>query len=173
MSRLPLPPNLRRILASLSFVLSAGCGPDDTPQTPWLPGQGTSPTSVEYHGRLTWTFVPDGQSQVSGVNDEVVQMMSYPSGNKLMQFPEAERFGDDFWVAATWHVTAQTGESLVLGYPLPHNFPDNDCRVGFKGGAGSGTVSSTHAELHLSGVASGCNGTGSFDATFTGDLATP
>jgi hypothetical protein len=165
---------MRRVFGSLLFVLSLGCGPDDTLQPTWSPGQYSSPTSVEYHGRLTWTFVPDGQSPVAGVEDLAVQLLTYSTGSKLLRFPDGTSGNDDFWVATTWHVT-QTGESVVLGYPLPHNDRfDDECLTTLKASGGSGTISSTRAELHLSGAAAwSCGVQGIFDATFTGDAQTP
>ena len=68
----------------------------------------------------------------------------------------------------------QTGESVVLGTPIPHNAFDDECVTALKASGGSGTLSSTRAEVHLSGAAAwSCGDQGTFDATFTGDAQTP
>jgi len=160
---------MRRMLASVSFILLVGCGPDDTVQRSWVPGTYVSPTSVEYHGRLTWTFVPTGQSAVLGDKDVVIQLITDSVGDQVVGLPGYPYDTYDYWVSAWWHVTPQSGEAVVLDRAVAMGLdPFSDCRNTIAPGHSSGTISSTQMTLRLSGTASGCGAPGAFDATFSG-----
>ena len=161
---------MRRMLASLSLVLLLGCGPDDTPQTPWKPGQYTPPTSVEYQGLLAWTFVPAGQSPVLGSKEVVIHLITDSSGTRVVSLPGNPYDTYDYWVSAWWLVTPQSGESVVLDRAVAVGIdPSSDCRNAITASHSSGTISSSQMTLHLSGTAEGCGAPGAFDASFSGE----